>query len=118
MLCVPLFALPSIFGIVAVQVLASRVQEGLGLLRQGDALLEHSSFFGVAGLNTLSAVLGQSLGVGSSYMFAVSGAWSTASLFLNEYLWSEDSASVARPVHLLVYYFGQVSLMTIGREVH
>ncbi|KAL8286292.1 hypothetical protein RQP46_004780 [Phenoliferia psychrophenolica] len=77
-----------------------------------SALLEHANLVGMVVHCSAATLIGHASGLGSSYLFALSGGAALLTLVVNDYLLKRGE----RSVHLGAYFVGQLSPLLLGVE--
>ncbi|BGP44460.1 hypothetical protein JCM10450v2_000274 [Rhodotorula kratochvilovae] len=112
-----LFGPPALLGVTLWQYffVSNRIRSPIATIAQDDAessLLEHASLVGIVVFDTALTLIGHTLGVGSSYLYAIGATSSLGALLVNDYVLRSKSKSL----HLLTYIVGQSLPLLIGVE--
>ncbi|GAA6040391.1 hypothetical protein JCM8097_007592 [Rhodosporidiobolus ruineniae] len=114
------FGPPALLGITLIQylLLSNGLRSRLPTVAQDAAessLLEHASLVGLLVYYTVVLLVGHSLGVGSSYLFAIGAVSTLAALVVNDYVFERDQKE-RKKVHLATYVIGQSLPLLLGVE--
>ncbi|GAA5994045.1 hypothetical protein JCM5350_000059 [Sporobolomyces pararoseus] len=118
---------PTLLGIVVYQyfLVSNRIRSPLTTVvqdRSESSLLEHAALVGLVIYYTTFMLIGHSVGIGSSYLFAIGSIGSLLALCFNDYLLQrpkqEEGGVRSRTVsiNLLSYLVGQVLPILLGVE--
>ncbi|GAA5957518.1 hypothetical protein JCM3765_001166 [Sporobolomyces pararoseus] len=122
---------PTLLGIVVFQYffISNRLRSPLTTLvqdRSESSLLEHSSLVGLLIYYTTFMLLGHSVGIGSSYLFAIGSIGSLLALCFNDYVLVRQpqpqhqqragAASRSVSINLMTYLVGQILPILLGVE--
>jgi hypothetical protein len=80
---------------------------------QESSLLEHATLVGQVVYYSILLLVGHSLGIASSYLFALLAVATLSALLFNDYALQRGGS---RTIHLAAYFVGQISPLLLGIE--